>query len=154
MDTPESNSRFQFGDPTYLCSVQDKPIILFDGVCNFCNAGVNFIINQDKKKVFRFAALQSDAGQRLAEEYHLPKKDFDSFILIDKGKVYNKSAAGFKVYGKLPWYWKWTQVFWIVPRFITDAVYDFVARNRYKWFGKRDECMLPTPEIRSRFLDL
>ena len=132
---------------------EDKPIILFDGVCNFCNAGVNFIILQDKKNIFRFAALQSNAGQELADKYQLPKENFNSFILIDKDKAYNRSTAGFKVYGKLPWYWKWTQIFWIVPRFITDAVYDLIARNRYKWFGKKEECMIPTPEIRSRFLD-
>jgi predicted DCC family thiol-disulfide oxidoreductase YuxK len=132
---------------------EDKPIILFDGVCNFCNAGVNFIIRQDKKNIFRFAALQSKAGQQLADKYQLPKENFNSFILIDKGKVYNRSTAGFKVYSKLPWYWKWTQIFWIVPRFVTDAVYDLIARNRYKWFGKKEECMIPTPEIRSRFLD-
>ena len=132
---------------------EDKPIILFDGVCNFCNAGVNFIIRQDKKNIFRFAALQSKAGQELADKYQLPKENFNSFILIDKGEIYNRSTAGFKVYGKLPWYWKWTQIFWIVPRFITDAVYDLIARNRYKWFGKKEECMIPTPEIRSRFLD-
>lgn len=133
--------------------MNEKPIILFDGVCNFCNAGINFIIKQDKKSVFLFAPLQSKYGQRIAEQFHLPKKDFDSFILIDKGKIYNKSAAGFKIYGKLPWYWKWTQIFWIVPRFITDAVYDLIARNRYKWFGKKERCMIPTPEQRSRFLD-
>ena len=133
--------------------MEEKPIILFDGVCNFCNAGVNFTIRQDKKKIFHFAALQSKAGQQLAEEYNLPKKDFNSFILIEDGKVYNRSTAGFKVYNKLPWYWKWTQVFWIVPKIIRDGVYDFIARNRYKWFGKKEVCMIPTSELRSRFLD-
>lgn len=132
---------------------EDKPIILFDGVCNFCNASVNFIIRQDKKNVFRFAALQSKAGQELLAKYHLPQTQINSFILVDRGKIYKRSAAGFKVYGKLPWYWKWTQIFWIVPRFITDAVYDFVAKNRYKWFGKKEECMIPTPQVRSRFLN-
>ena len=138
----------------YFWLVQSQnPIILFDGVCNFCNAGINFIIKHDRKNVFRFAALQSKSGQELAEKYQLPKKDFDSFILLDKGKVYNRSAAGFKVWGKLSWYWKWTQVFWIIPRFITAAVYDFVARNRYKWFGKKETCMIPTSYVRNRFLD-
>lgn len=131
----------------------EKPIILFDGVCNFCNAGINFIIRQDKKNIFRFAALQSTAGQKLAGQFHLPKENFDSFILIDKNKVYSRSTAGFKIYNKLSWYWKWTQIFWIIPRFITDAVYDFIARNRYKWFGKKEECMIPSPEVRSRFLN-
>jgi predicted DCC family thiol-disulfide oxidoreductase YuxK len=133
--------------------MEEKPIILFDGVCNFCNASVNFIIRQDKKNVFQFAALQSNAGQQLSEKYHLPKEEFDSFVLIDNGKIYTQSTAGFKVYGKLPWIWKWTQIFWIVPKFIRDAVYDYVASNRYKWFGKKDQCMIPTAEVRSRFLN-
>ena len=133
--------------------MNEKPIILFDGVCNFCNAGVNFIISQDKKNIFQFAALQLKTGQQVAEQYHLPKKDFDSFILIENGRIYNRSTAGLKVYNELPWYWKWTQVFRIVPKFIRDAVYDFIARNRYKWFGKKEECMIPTPEVRNRFLD-
>jgi predicted DCC family thiol-disulfide oxidoreductase YuxK len=128
------------------------PVILFDGVCNFCNAGINFIIKQDKKKVFRFAALQSEAGQQLLRNHQLPTEGFESFVLLENGKAYQKSAAGLRVYGKLPWYWKWTQLAWIAPKFIRDAVYDFIARNRYKWFGKKDACMVPSPEIRSRFL--
>ena len=133
-------------------SKSQHPVILFDGVCNFCNGSVNFIIQQDKKKVFRFAALQSEAGQRLLKEHNLPTKEFESFVLIDNGKVYQKSSAGLKVYGKLPWHWKWTQAFWLVPKAIRDGVYDLVARNRYKWFGKKEACMVPTPERRSRFL--
>src|SRR5829696_9205182 len=120
------------------------PIILFDGVCNFCNAGINFIIRQDKKNVFRFAALQSKGGQKILKEYGLPTEGFQSFILIDDGKIYQKSAAGIRVYGKLPWYWKWTKVAWIVPKFIRDAAYDFIAKNRYKWFGKKEACMMPS----------
>jgi predicted DCC family thiol-disulfide oxidoreductase YuxK len=133
-------------DPSY------HPVILFDGVCNFCNAGINFIIKQDKKRRFRFAALQSAAGKQLLQHYGLPTKDFESFILIENGKVYQRSAAGLKVYGKLSWYWRWTQVGWVAPRFLRDAVYNFIARNRYKWFGKREECMIPTADVRSRFL--
>ncbi|MBD0297754.1 MAG: thiol-disulfide oxidoreductase DCC family protein [Flavisolibacter sp.] len=129
-----------------------NPIILFDGVCNFCNGMVLFIIKQDKQKVFRFAALQSEAGQRLLETYQLPRNDFDSFLLIENGKVYRSSTAGLRLYNKLPWYWMWMQVFWIVPKIFRDAVYDFIARNRYKWFGKKETCMIPTPDVRSRFL--
>lgn len=132
--------------------MNNHPVILFDGVCNFCNAGVNFIIRQDKKKVFRFSALQSTTGQKLLEVFKLPKEGFDSFVLIDNGKAYKKSTAGLRVYNKLAWYWKWTQLAWIVPKFIRDAVYDFIARNRYKWFGKKEECMVPTPDVKSRFL--
>jgi predicted DCC family thiol-disulfide oxidoreductase YuxK len=124
----------------------------FDGVCNFCNDAVNFIIRQDKKKIFRFAALQSEAGQKLLTTFHLPKENFTSFILIDEGKVYKGSTAGLRLYNKLPWFWKWTQVFWLVPKTIRDAIYQFIARNRYKWFGKKEACMIPTPDVRSRFL--
>ena len=130
----------------------NHPVILFDGVCNFCNAGINFILKQDKKKVFRFAALQSEAGQQLLKQHHLPLKGFESFVLIKDGKVYQRSAAGLLVYGKLPWYWKWTQLGWIAPRFLRDGVYNFIARNRYKWFGKKEACMIPSPEIKSRVL--
>ncbi len=130
----------------------EHPVVLFDGVCNFCNGAVNYIIRQDKKDVFRFTALQSEAGQQLLEHHKLPRQHFDSFILVEKGKIYKASTAGLKIYGRLPWYWKWTQVFWIVPAFIRDAVYHFIARNRYKWFGKKESCMIPGPEVRKKFL--
>ncbi|HYJ37054.1 MAG TPA: thiol-disulfide oxidoreductase DCC family protein [Chitinophagaceae bacterium] len=131
----------------------DHPIILFDGVCNYCNSIVNFIIRQDKKKIFRFAALQSKAGQELLQQYQLPANNLDTFILIDGERVYDRSTAGLRLYNKLPWYWKWTQVFWIVPRFLRDVVYNFIARNRYKWFGKKEECMIPSTDVISRFLE-
>ena len=131
---------------------ETQPVILFDGICNFCNAGINFIIRQDKKKTFRFAALQSEEGQKLLEKYQLPKAGFESFVLIEDGKVYQKSAAGLRVYNKLPFYWKWTQLGWIAPRFLRDSVYNLIARNRYKWFGKKEACMIPSPDVRSRFL--
>ena len=90
--------------------------------------------------------------KKILHHFNLPKEGFDSFVLIDNGRAYKKSTAGLKVYNKLPWYWKWTQLGWIAPRFVRDAVYDFIARNRYKWFGKKEECSLPTPDVRSRFL--
>jgi predicted DCC family thiol-disulfide oxidoreductase YuxK len=133
--------------------VNEKPIILFDGVCNFCNALVNFIIRQDKKNVFLFAALQSEAGKKLLEHYKIDWKANDSFAVIENGKAYQKSDAVLKFYNKLPWYWKWTQIFWIFPKFIRDGVYNFIAKNRYKWFGKKDECMVPTEEVKNKFLE-
>lgn len=136
----------------YICLMEPHPIILFDGVCNFCNGAINFILRQDKKGVFRFAPLQSEKGQQLLRQFDLPQTSFDSFILIDKGKAYKSSTAGLRLYNKLPWYWKWTQLFWVVPRLVRDAFYDTIARNRYRWFGKKDQCMVPTPEIKSRFL--
>ncbi|TMI81069.1 MAG: thiol-disulfide oxidoreductase DCC family protein [Bacteroidetes bacterium] len=130
-----------------------RPIILFDGVCNFCNGMVNFIIRQDKKNVFLFAALQSESGKKLLEQYHINWQRSDSFVVIENDKAYMKSNAALKLYAKLPWYWKWTQIFWIVPKFIRDWVYNVIARNRYKWFGKEDECMVPSVGVKERFLN-
>ena len=130
-----------------------KPVILFDGVCNYCNGMVNFLIRKDKQRRFLFAPLQSNAGQELLGQFGLNTTQLDSFIFISDGKAYLRSTAGLKLYNQLPWYWKWTQLFWIVPRVIRDAVYNFIARNRYKWFGKRDQCMVPSAEVRERFLD-
>ena len=129
-----------------------NPVVLFDGVCNYCNSMVNFLIRQDKKQILRFAALQSESGQKLLKQYNLPQDKFESVILIDKGKVFTSSTAGLKMYAKLPWYWQWMQVFWIVPKSIRDAVYNYIAQNRYKWFGKKDQCMIPAPGVRSRFI--
>jgi predicted DCC family thiol-disulfide oxidoreductase YuxK len=130
----------------------EHPVILFDGVCHFCNGAVNFVLKQDKKGVFRFATLQSEAGQRLLQQYHLPKAEWDSFVLIDKGRVYKKSSASLRVMNGLPWYWKEAQLLRIIPAAFRDAIYDFIARNRYRWFGKKEECTVPTPEMRNRFL--
>ena len=127
-------------------------IILFDGICNFCNGMVNFAIRHDKKDQLRFAALQSEAGQKLLAAYNLTQEKFDSFILIENGKVYQKSSAALRVFKAFPWYWQVFQVLRIIPNFICNPVYDFIARNRYKWFGKKEQCMIPTPELRSKFL--
>jgi predicted DCC family thiol-disulfide oxidoreductase YuxK len=132
--------------------VNEHPVILFDGVCNFCNSAINFVLKHDKKGIFRFAPLQSETGQKLLQQHNLSTKDFDSFVLIDGGKAYKKSLASLRVMSKLPWYWKEVQLFRIIPTIFRDAIYDFIAKRRYKWFGKKDQCMIPTPEIRSRFL--
>src|SRR5436190_18213285 len=133
--------------------LQDKPVIFFDGICNYCNAIINFIIRQDKRKIFRYATFQSNAGQKILKESKLPTQIFESFLLLDKGKLYSKSTASLRLYNKLPWFCKWTQLFWIFPGFIRNGVYDIIAKNRYKWFGKREECMVPTAELRERFLE-
>ncbi|HEV7329507.1 MAG TPA: thiol-disulfide oxidoreductase DCC family protein [Flavisolibacter sp.] len=132
--------------------MNDHPIVLFDGECNFCNGVVNFLLKQDKKKVLRFAAMQSAAGEKLLQQYGFPKHYLKSFVLIDNGKAYKKSTAGLRLYGKLPWYWGWTQIFWVVPKPIRDIVYEAISDNRYNLFGKRNACIIPTPEMRSRFL--
>jgi predicted DCC family thiol-disulfide oxidoreductase YuxK len=133
--------------------LKEHPIVLFDGVCNYCNGVVNFVIRQDKKKKLRFAALQSAAGQKLLAQYKLPQTNFDSFIIIEKGKAYQRSTAALILYNKLPWWWKWTQLFWILPRFIRDAGYNIIARNRYRWFGKKEQCMVPNADVRERFIE-
>jgi predicted DCC family thiol-disulfide oxidoreductase YuxK len=133
--------------------VNEHPVILFDGVCNFCNGAINFVLKHDKKGIFRFAPLQSEAGQKLLQQFNLSTKDFDSFVLVDNGKIYKKSSASLQVMNKLPWYWKEVQIFRVIPTIFRDAIYDFIAKNRYKWFGKKEQCMIPTPEIRSRFLN-
>lgn len=131
--------------------MQSNPVILFDGVCNLCNGAVNFIIRRDANGIFKFAALQSEAAQRLLHG-HEDLKKMHSVVLIENGKLFQKSIAALKVVKHLPWYWHWMQVFWMVPRPLRDVVYDFIAKNRYNWFGKKDVCMMPTPELKSRFL--
>lgn len=129
-----------------------KPTILFDGVCNFCNGAVNFVIQRDKKSRIKFAALQSEAGQQLLKQFNLPTNEFNTFIFIEDGKVYTQSKAALKVCKYLTALYPLFYGFIIVPEFMRDGIYKWIAKNRYKWFGKKDHCMLPTAEIRSRFL--
>ena len=129
------------------------PIILFDGVCNLCNSSVLFVIKRDKQKQFRFASLQEKTGESLLKKFDLPSDTFNSFVLIENEKVYTRSTAALRIARRLHGGWNLLYGFMIVPRFIRDAVYNIIARNRYKWFGKRDECMIPTPELIERFLD-
>jgi len=129
------------------------PIVVFDGECNFCSSIVAFVIKRDKRGVFRFAPFQSEAGKTLLEKHGIREGYFDSFILIEDGKLYIRSEAALRLWRRLGGLWSLTYAFIAVPAFIRDAVYDFVARNRYKWFGKKDECMIPGPEVRERFLD-
>lgn len=133
-------------------SLNDHSIILFDGVCNFCNYWVNFIIDRDKKNKFKFAALQSEKGTELLKKFNLPINDFDSFILITNDKIYKKSVAALRIAGQLNGWPKILIPFQILPSAITDFFYDIVAKNRYKFFGKREACRIPTPEERARFL--
>jgi predicted DCC family thiol-disulfide oxidoreductase YuxK len=130
-----------------------NPVILFDAVCNLCNGAVQYVIKHDKKKLFHFASLQSEAGQRLLQQHGLSPTDFNSFILIADGKVYSKSTAALMVAKQLSGIVQLLSGFIIVPKVIRDAVYNLVAKHRYKMFGKQETCMLPTPELQSRFLN-
>jgi len=133
-------------------SDSDK-IVLFDGVCNFCASSVQFIIRHDKTKSLKFASLQSPLGQELLTKYNM-SKDLEGVVFIENNKAYFKSAAAFKIVRYFGGFWKILNVFSILPLFVTDFGYDIIAKNRYRWFGKKDSCMIPSPEIRSRFLDV
>lgn len=127
-------------------------IILFDGVCNFCNASVNFLIDRDPEARFRFGALQSEEGLAVLRDNGLPTDYFDSIVLIEDGKVWVASDAVLRATKYMPGLWPLLRVFRIIPRAVRDVVYNWIARNRYRWFGKRESCRIPTPEYRARFL--
>ena len=126
-------------------------IVLFDGVCNFCDASVQFIIKRDTKGYFHFAALQSGKGEELLEKYHIPN-EMNSVLVIENEKVYDSSDAALVICKHLNGLWKLLFVFKIIPKPMRDYMYKYIARNRYKWFGQKDSCTLPSPEIRHRFL--
>jgi len=127
-------------------------IILFDGVCNFCNFWVNFIIDRDKKDRFRLAALQSNPGQRLLSKFKLSKTDFDTFILIDGETYFTKSTAALKIAGNLSGPLKIAGVLIFLPKIIRDFIYNIIAKNRYKFFGRKNVCRIPSREDRAKFL--
>lgn len=127
-------------------------IILFDGVCNFCNGSVNFIIERDPQKYFKFAPLQSEVGEKLLKENGVNKIETDSVVLIEDGKVYTHTTAALRIARQLSGRWSWFYGFIVVPSFIRDVFYKLFAKYRYQMFGKQDACMLPTPEMRERFL--
>lgn len=132
--------------------MSQQPVILFDGVCNFCNSAVNFVIKRNAKANIFFTPMQSDAGQKLLQQYNLPVHDMQSFIFIDEGKVYKQSTAAFRVCRYLRGLWPVCYGLIIIPNFIRDGIYNWIAKNRYKWFGMRQTCMMPTPEVKARFL--
>jgi len=131
----------------------NQRIILFDGICNLCNGAVNFIIDHDPKGKFKFAALQSEFGQQQLAELGYDQKDLDSLVLLFDNQVFKKSTAALKIANELNGLYPLFYLFIILPPFIRDAAYDLIARNRYKWFGKRDSCRMPTPELESRFVE-
>src|SRR5678816_2439701 len=129
-----------------------EPIILFDGVCNFCNGMVNFIIARDPKAYFRFAPLQSETGQRMRSRFDIDE-NVDSIILIEDESAYVFSTAALRIVKGLGGLWRLLYVFIIVPTPVRDLFYRLFARNRYWLFGKKSVCMVPTPDVRARFLD-
>ena len=129
-----------------------NPVLLFDGVCNLCNSSVQTVIKADKKGFFMFASLQSDAARDLLRQSNLSESHLDSVVLYYNERFYTHSDAVLEAARLLGGGWSLLYIFRIVPRFIRDAVYNWIARNRYRWFGKKDQCMIPTPDLKSRFL--
>jgi predicted DCC family thiol-disulfide oxidoreductase YuxK len=140
------------GTPASL-STRGRPVILFDGVCNLCNGAVQFIIKRDHKGKLLFASLQSHVAKQLLGEFEIRTDDLYSIIVIDNGKVYDKSDALIVIARHLPRPWSTLTIFRFLPNFFRDGLYKLVANNRYRIFGRQDACMIPTPELKSRFLD-
>ncbi len=135
--------------------LKTKKIVLFDGVCNLCTGTVRFIIKRDKKDQFRFASLQSDVGRQLMEDRNIDSTTNNSIILIEPDMAYYfKSTAAIEIAKELGGLWPALQIFsYILPERIRDSIYEFIAKNRYKWFGKKNDCMIPTPALKAKFLD-
>ncbi len=132
---------------------ENRKIVIFDGVCNLCNVGVNFIIKRDPNGVFLFAPMQSDISLKLIEKYHKSGFDFNTFLLIKNGVCYERTDAILEIVKDLTGYWSIFRIFRLVPKSIRDYFYNVIAKSRYKIFGKRDQCMVPTQDIRSRFIE-
>ena len=133
-------------------SRQNDAIILYDGVCGLCDRFVQFVLRHDHEGKIRFAALQSDPGREMLRRFSLPENDISFVILIDGGKEYIKSAAVLRTLNYLGAGWRTLAVFRVIPSSLSDVVYDFIARHRYAWFGKYDQCVVPSAEVRKRFL--
>ena len=132
--------------------LEEHALLLFDGVCDLCNNSVNFIIDRDPKAYFKFAALQDEAVKPLLTRYNLSLEYLDSIVLFEDGGCHRASTAALRVARRLKGGWPLFYAFMIIPRPLRDFLYGWIARNRYRWFGKRDTCRIPTPELRARFL--
>lgn len=130
-----------------------KSLVLFDGVCNVCNAAVLFVLDRDPREQFLFASLQSDLGQQVLRDHHISPTT-DSVILVEEGRAYSCSTAALRIAKNLRWPWPiFYYLFTPLPRALRDAAYQYFARHRYAWFGKSDQCRIPTPELRRRMLN-
>lgn len=134
-------------------NLENKSIIFFDGVCNLCNASVNFVIKHDKKAQFLFASFQSDAAKEILLHFNLKNFDSETVILVEGQKLYDKSTAALKIAKRLDGGFKLFYAFLILPKNFRDWIYDLIAKNRYRWFGKRENCIIPSAKLKNRFLD-
>lgn len=133
--------------------LSEPPVILFDGVCNLCNGSVIFIIKRDTQSKLKFASLQSNYGVEQLKRFNLPVSSLNSVLLVKEGRLFQKSNAALEIVSMLDGMWPALYVFIIVPKVIRDFVYNWVANNRYRWFGKKEVCMIPTPEMKARFVN-
>jgi predicted DCC family thiol-disulfide oxidoreductase YuxK len=132
---------------------KDKKIILFDGVCNLCNSAVQYVIERDQKDLFRFAPLQSELGKKIINHIGIASQNIDSIILYEPGKAYYyKSSAAIEIARNLKGIITYSGIFKVIPSRLRDMIYDYVATNRYKWYGQKESCMIPTAELKSKFL--
>lgn len=132
--------------------MKKSAILLFDGECNLCNGTVQFVIKRDKKANVKFASLHSEQGKQIMLQFNIPAEYIDSIILVENKKVYYKSTAALRLSKKMDGLWPLFYTFIVIPAFIRNFVYDIIARNRIKWFGKADTCWVMTPELKNRFL--
>jgi predicted DCC family thiol-disulfide oxidoreductase YuxK len=133
---------------------EEKQLVLFDGVCNLCNTSVQFILKNDKKNTFLFTSLQGKTGRYISTHFDIDIKKIDSILLYTPNqKIYTKSTAVLKVATQLKFPIKLLSFFWIIPVFIRNYGYNYIAKNRYKWYGKKTSCYIPTPDLQSRFLE-
>lgn len=137
----------------FMIQTSNKSIVLFDGLCNLCNSSVLFILKHDKKEQFLFASLQSDASTKLLLHLNNKKMELNSIVLVEGTKVYYKSTAVLQIAKKLDSFWSGFYIFIIVPQFIRDFIYDFIVKNRYKWFGKRSDCKVYNIKYKERFIN-
>jgi predicted DCC family thiol-disulfide oxidoreductase YuxK len=136
-----------------MTDFSNKQIVYFDGVCNLCEGTVQFLLKRNKKKNLLFASLQSQSGQEMLAHFGLPQNNFNSFVFVENGKLHLRSTGALRVTRYLRNGWPLLYGFIIVPPFIRNGVYNWVAKNRYKWYGEKNECWVPTPELKQRFLD-
>jgi len=127
-------------------------IVLFDGVCNLCEGSVQFLLKRDRQKVLHYASLQSDSGGKLLARTGLDERFLKSIVFIDEGEAFTESDAVLRICKYLPQPWKASQYFRFIPKWIRDPVYRLIARNRYRWFGKKEQCMIPEAGVKERFL--
>lgn len=132
--------------------METKKIIFFDGVCSFCNFWVKFAFKRNKKRNLYYAALQDEKSKEILARYNIDTSKLISVVFIDKGKAYTKSSAALQICKYLNPFWNFAFILILIPKFLRDPIYDLIGKNRYKWFGKKDACMIPSKEMRAQFL--